>query len=323
MKNVKVLLQLFVVYIAMIGITQPTLAISPLDGIAGGGSNPWLVINGKVTQLETSVLSIQQQIVLLTGRIDTLEGQVEANSSSITSLEVQNDELRTLINANISSINSIRTTISNLESELRATDAALSAKIDALTLCIEMLKAYLDEDGDGEFDLAARLENQIANNEWLIQVLQSQINDLRADIELKTAIENQQCPEGELVSGAEDGTLTCHIDNPGSSTHWVRKLSFTVPRTAVLANGYVIILGCGDGPSGDDTSISIVTGAGFSGKDDDTDIHDFYPRNFFDFRTINSYIFEFRRLALTTDSMSVYLMCMSSPELNGSDGYDD
>lgn len=280
------------------------LAAGPLDGIVGGGSNPWVVMNDRVIQVETSIVTILQQIETLIERITTVEGQVEANKNSISSLESQNSALLEMINENISDISGIHIKIAGLENELKATDAALFAEIDALELCIAMLKSYLDDDGDGTFDLESRLLQQIQYNTMLIEGLHAHLHDLIEDIEMNANIENQECPSGMIVSGINDGTLTCTSNVHGGLNTWSVGKTITVGRTE--SGNKFHDVSCLSYPDYvfDPEYTVVATGSGWNGISSSTNM--VMSSQSFD----SLWSWRFNRTSFTKDSVQLFVKCV-------------
>lgn len=299
-------LSIAILLVTTITISTTALAAGPLDGIVGGGSNPWIVLNDRVMQLETSVMTIEQQIALLTGRITTIEGLVEANRNSIASLEGQNEALLVLINANITSISDIRTKIATLENELKATDADLYAEIAALKLSIAILNSYLDSDNDGMFDLESRLRVQIEHNEMLIQGLHAHLHEHLDDLELTANIENQECPAGMIVIGVTDGTLTCSSNTHGGLNVWTVAKTVTVGRAE--NGGTFFDVACNSSPDYEfDPDYTLVaTGSGYNGLGSSTDIVSTWSTS----TVPRFWTWRFTRLAFTTDSIQLMAKCV-------------
>lgn len=227
---------------------------------------PFVAINEQFIEVKGAISSIQDQIDELVGRVDSLEALLAASEDAVQTLIDQNDSLSALLDANITTIDDINSEIALLNSEianlqsmlqsLDGVDADLEAQIASNTALVASLSSALVGVQDGQIVLAEDLQEQIDHNSELISGLQSQIDQINADLALKQNIVDGLCFDGTAIQQIlSDGSVVC--GEAGGGMSGVLENVYTWVQVVANPNEYVQAFAhC---PSGYQ-----ITGAGFA-----------------------------------------------------------
>jgi TolA-binding protein len=170
---------------------------------------PFVELDEKITAVQGTVASLEDQVAMLVGHVGSLEERLSANESAITELEDQNAALTALMQQNLSSVADIEAEILILKADADS-NANLILDLQSSILMVESNLISLDDS----------LQEQIDNNSALIGLLQASVNNLTALLETKQNLINGTCPNGTAVQQIQsDGSFVCaNVSGGGNST---------------------------------------------------------------------------------------------------------
>jgi len=192
---------------------------------ASPNGKPFVALQGEILEIKGVLRSYDERIDGLIIRTTVLEDDIRNSEHAITHLVQLNDALNYQVATTSGDLELLTATVGELEMELEAANdkiSVLGQTDEMLTSEIFFLSELIAGLEEAMYFGHITLESQIALNESLINSLSSRIELAEAHLELKQAVLNQSCPEGEFLYAVQpDGMVACAAPEAADELNFV------------------------------------------------------------------------------------------------------